>query len=114
MQYFSLICRSKHLKNVEVDHSDLLVVDYLKKKGAHIIIRGMRNANDFVSEQNLFSFNQELDSNVETIYLLPTSKTLFISSSGIKELALFHDDLTKFVPEELNEFIVSTIKQRLK
>lgn len=105
---------TKHLKNVEVDHSDLLVVDYLKKKGAHIIIRGMRNANDFVSEQNLFSFNQELDSNVETIYLLPTSKTLFISSSGIKELALFHDDLTRFVPEELNEFIVSTIKQRLK
>lgn len=103
---------TKHLKNVEVVSSNLLVIDFAKAKGAKVIVRGIRNQEDFMNEQNLFAFNHTLDSNIETIALFPSANTLFISSSGIKELALFHDDIKDFVPSSLSDYIVKTIRER--
>lgn len=103
---------TKHLKNVEVVSSNLLVIDFAKAKGAKVIVRGIRNQEDFMNEQNLFAFNHTLDNNIETIALFPSANTLFISSSGIKELALFHDDIKDFVPSSLSDYIVKTIRER--
>ncbi len=105
---------TKHLVNVEVVSSNLLVIDFAKAKGAKVIVRGIRNQEDFINEQNLYAFNHTLDKDIDTIALFPSANTLFISSSGIKELALFHDDIKDFVPVSLADFIVKTIRERFK
>lgn len=105
---------TKHLNNVEVVSSNLLVIDFARAKGAKVIVRGIRNQEDFINEQNLYSFNHTLDKNIETVAFFPSANTLFISSSGIKELALFHDDIKDFVPESLANYIVKTIRKRFK
>lgn len=104
---------TKHLSNVEVESSSDLVSKFAIKANANVIIRGLRNFNDYQDEISLFQFNRSIAPNVDTFALFPSANNLFLSSSSIKELVLFDADITNYVPEEIKEFVKKTIKERL-
>lgn len=101
-----------HLNNVTVEKSDLILVDYVRSKGEAVIIRGVRNVNDYLNEITMYQFNHTSDPNIETMIMFPSSDNLFISASYIKELALFNADITPYVPKGLANFIAETIRER--
>lgn len=90
---------TKDIKNVEIESFTGLLVDFAKKKEAKIVIRGLRALTDFEYEFQMALTNRELENKVETLFL-PTSKEyLFLSSSVVKEVARFHGNYDKMVPE---------------
>ena len=70
----------------------------------------MRNYSDYENEFSLFQYNRDIDSSIETVLLMPTTKNQVVSSSAIKELVTFGCDITKYVPKEIKEKIVNRIK----
>ena len=89
----------KNLKNVEVDAFEGLTVEYAKKKGAKILLRGLRAVSDFEYEMQLSQTNSALSEDIKTIFLTTRPKYNFISSSSVKEIAIMGGDISKFVPE---------------
>jgi len=104
----------KDFENVEVVCSDDLVLDFAKKVNANVLVRGLRNHNDFDSEMELYQFNHSIDKEIETVLLFPSTHNLFLSSSSIKELVMFNSDITKYVPSVVKEEIETKLKERLK
>jgi len=97
-------------KNVKVESSDGLLVDYMKNKGAKVIIKGLRAVSDFDSEFQLALINRKLDSSIETLFM-PSSETYtYISSSAVKEMARFGADLKTFVPHEIIDDVIRKVK----
>lgn len=82
-----------------VDSWGGLLVDYAKKKGIHVIVRGLRPTGDFESEFRMASMNRRLDPEVETVFLATGVGAYFVSSSLIKELWSHGRDVSPFVPE---------------
>lgn len=103
-----------HLKNVEVVSSDELVYAFAKKVNAKVIIKGIRNHADFDNELTYYQYNHEIDENIETLLMFPNIDTLFVSSSGVKELIKHNGDINKYVPSQIVEFVYSKVKERLK
>jgi pantetheine-phosphate adenylyltransferase len=84
--------------NVTVALHDGLIVEYARKQGIYLILRGIRNIEDFDHEFDLSLMNKALNSNIETI-LIPTEPKFFVlKSSAIKELASFGGDVSTMVP----------------
>lgn len=105
---------TKDLDNVIVEASEELVVNYAQKKDNASIIRGVRNTNDYQAEITLYQFNHTINPEIETLVMFPSQNNLFVTSSAVKELALFGNDITPYVPLEVSDFILSMIKSRLK
>lgn len=103
---------TRHLLNVSVEKSDQILVDYVRQKGEGVIIRGVRNVNDYQNEITMYQFNHTSDPNIETLIMFPSSHNLFISASYIKELALFNADISPYVPKGLADFISQKIRER--
>lgn len=103
----------KDLDNVTVEESDKLVLQFAKEKNANVIIRGMRNINDYQNEITLFQFNHSIDPTIDTFVLFPSTDNLFLSSSSIKELVKFGSDISPYVPKSLVEYITKRIQERL-
>ncbi len=103
----------KDLENVEVDSFDGLTIEYAKKVGAKVILRGLRAVSDFEYEMQLSQANSALSGEIKTIFLITKPKYNFISSRTIKEIFLNNGDISKFVPECVYEFLM-TNKDRLK
>lgn len=99
-----------HFKNVEVDGFSGLTVDYMKKKNAHVIIRGMRAVADFEYEGTLASMNHRLAPDIETFMIFSRPEYYFISSKGVKEVARNGGDLKGLVPD----FIIPEITRKLR
>lgn len=109
---YMLKCATKDLKNVKVEASQNLVLDFAKEKGASVIIRGLRNFIDYQNEITLFQFNRSIDKNIDTFILFPSANNLFLSSSSIKELIMFGNDIKDYVPDGLSEYITTKIQER--
>ena len=95
----------KHLDNVEVDAFEGLTINYARKKGAQVLIRGLRAVSDFEYELQLSQANSALASEIKTVFLTTKPKYNFISSSTIKEIFLNKGDVSKFVPEAVDEYL---------
>jgi len=104
---------TKHIKNVNVEASNKLVLEFAKEKNASVIIRGMRNIIDYQNEITLFQFNRSIDDTIDTYILFPSTDNLFLSSSAIKELVMFGKDISRYVPEGLSDKITEIIKRNL-
>ena len=87
-----------HHSNVEVYGFDSLLMDFMKQHKANIILRGLRAVSDFDYEFQLAGMNRQLDSNVESMFLMPAENYTYISSSFVREIAQLNGDVTKFVP----------------
>lgn len=98
------------MDNIEVDSFEGLTVEYAKKRGAKIIIRGLRAVSDFEYEMQLSQTNSALSADIKTIFLTTRPKYNFISSSTVKEIAFMGGDISKFVPEAVNEYLKSKSK----
>ena len=95
----------KDIENVEVDSFDGLTIEYAKKCGAKVILRGLRAVSDFEYEMQLSQANSALSSDIKTIFLITKPKYNFISSRTIKEIYLNNGDISKFVPDAVYEFL---------
>jgi len=84
--------------NVSVDAFDGLLVDYVRKKGACCVVRGLRAFSDFEYEFQMALTNRKLNDSYETIFLMTHESYSFISSSLVKELIEFGGDISAFVP----------------
>lgn len=87
--------------NVEVVTFNSLTVDFCRQIGAKYILRGLRNSTDFQYERNIARINQELDSEIETIFLMTKPDDAAISSSLVREILSFGRDVSQFIPEEI-------------
>ena len=83
--------------NIEVCGFSGLSVAFAKQKKAQAILRGMRAVSDFEYEFQLAAMNRHLDANIETIFLAPSSKYTFVSSSIIREAVELGADVSEFV-----------------
>ena len=93
-----------HLKNVQVIAShDELVVDVARKLGVHVLVRGLRNAADLQYEASFDFYNHQLAGEIETVYLHSRPEHVYISSSAVRELLKFGQDISKYVPNAVLE-----------
>lgn len=83
---------------IEVEIFSGLLVDFAKKKSACAIIRGLRAVSDFEYEMQLALMNRKLSNSIDTIFLIPSLKWIFLSSSIIKEAAKFGGYIEDLVP----------------
>ena len=96
-------------ENVEVHIWRSLVVDFARKVGASIMIRGVRALADFEYEFELSMINRGLNPDVETIFMPTDPKYFVLRSSAIKDLAQFNGDISSMVPD----FVADALKHRL-
>ncbi|NLJ16627.1 MAG: pantetheine-phosphate adenylyltransferase [Clostridiales bacterium] len=105
-----LIKATSSLENVEIDSYDGLLIDYFNQKKADVIIKGLRAMSDFEYEFQMAMANKKLQGEAETIFLTASSENTFLSSSMVKQIAMFNGDISAFVPNCIHE----QIKLRLK
>ncbi len=86
-----------HLPNVEVCAFDTLLTDFVKQRGANIILRGLRTVADFEYEFQLVGMNRVLEPSIETVFLAPAEHLSYISSTLVREIASYGGDISKFV-----------------
>lgn len=98
---------TKNLERVTVCSFDTLLVDFAASKNASIIIRGLRAVSDFEYELQMGYVNHSLNDTIETVYLMPSLKHAFISSSIVRNLLSFDAKIDHLVPYE----ILSLVKQ---
>ena len=89
--------------NVEVDTFDGLLVDYLARREAQVIVRGLRAISDFEFEFQMALMNQRLNSRIETVFMMPAEKYTYISSRLIKEVFSLGGRVHGLVPELVEE-----------
>jgi pantetheine-phosphate adenylyltransferase len=91
------------LTNVEVLGFNELMVEFAKKHDVNILVRGLRSVSDFEYEWQLVSMNRHLMPKLESVFLMPSEKWSFISSSLVKEVARHGGDISIFLPEPVTE-----------
>jgi pantetheine-phosphate adenylyltransferase len=85
--------------NVEVDTFDGLLVDYVERRQAQVIVRGLRAVSDFEFEFQMALMNQRLNSRIETVFMMPAEQYTYISSRLIKEVFKLGGRVNGLVPE---------------
>ena len=98
------------ISNVQIDSFSGLLVDYARKNNASIIVRGLRAVTDFEYELQMSQTNRIMDSDVDTIFLTTSLEYAYLSSSTVKEVAMYGGDVSKFVPEYVADKINDKIK----
>ena len=86
------------LPNVRAEPFNVLVVDFARQIGAKTIVKGLRAISDFEYEFEMNQLNRKMAPDIESTYLMAAPQFSFLSSSGVKELAMFGGDLTGLVP----------------
>lgn len=100
------ICQ--HLPNIEVHSISGLLVDALNSFDACAVVRGLRSISDFEYEIHMAMMNRDLNPKCETVFLMPSPETSFVSSRMIREIARLGGDIDKFVPP----IIASALKEK--
>lgn len=96
LELLTRVCQD--MPNVEVDAWSGLMVDYVRKMSADYVVRGVRGAADLENESSLAQLNSRLLPGLETILLISKPELNCISSSAVREAALFDADFSSFVP----------------
>jgi pantetheine-phosphate adenylyltransferase len=89
----------KNQPNVEIDTFDGLLVDYVERRGAQVIVRGLRAVSDFEYEFQMALMNRRLAASVETVFMMPAEQYTYISSRLIKEVFALGGRVHGLVPE---------------
>lgn len=100
-------CFSDKEKKVEVASASGLLVDFAREHHARAIIRGLRAVSDFDYEFQLALINRKLVRDVDTIFLMPGFRWIYISSSIIKEAAKHQGDVSDLVPPHVNTCLIN-------
>ena len=94
---------TRGLANVEVDSFDGLVVDYVRRRKATVILRGIRTISDFEYEYQMALTNRTFAPEVETVFVMTHEEFSFVSSRLIKEAVSMGGNVSAFVPREIEE-----------
>jgi pantetheine-phosphate adenylyltransferase len=100
----------KPFNNVSVHSYKGIIVNYAKEVGAKVLVRGVRSANDFGYEFELALMNQNLNPDIETVFLQSKEKYAIVKSSSIKQLAQFGGDISRMVPPIVAEALSNKYK----
>ena len=103
-------CVTKDIKNVSCDTFSGLLVDFAKKNGATVIIKGLRTVADFEYEFQMALLNKALNPEYETMFMMTDSKYSYISSSMVKDVARYNGELDGLVPGN----VILEIKEKLQ
>ncbi len=95
--------------NVEVDCFSGLLVDYARQKGCSLIVRGLRAVSDYEYEMQMAHVNNKLAADIETIFMVSREKYSYLSSSIVKEVAVFGGNISCFVPD----FVEKALKEKI-
>ena len=101
-------------RNVEVDTFDGLLVDYVERRKAQVIVRGLRAVSDFEYEFQMALMNQRLNGRIETVFMMPAEQNTYISSRLIKEVFSLGGRVSGLVPEIVEEGLRRKLESRMK
>ena len=96
--------------NVQVKPFDTLLVDFAREHGAKAIVKGLRAISDFEYEFEMNQLNRKMAPEIESIYLMAAPQFSFLSSSGVKEVAMFGGDIGGLVPDR----VAARLQEELK
>ena len=99
----------KDMDNVVIDILDGLLADYVERVGACAIVKGLRAVSDFEYEFQMALANRKLYPYAETVFIPTASENMYLSSSVVKQIAIFGGDISGFVPAEILDDIVKRI-----
>ena len=105
---------TKDLVNVYVETFDGLTVDFGRKIGANIIVRGLRAITDFEYELQIAQINHKLNPDIDTIFFTTSQEYSYVSSSIAKEIALYGGDISGIVPANIMDDLIRKVKERTK
>ena len=91
-----------HMERVEVVSFSGLLVEFARRLGVPVIMRGLRAVSDFEFEFQLAGMNRRMAPDIETLFLTPAEKYAYISSSLVREIARLHGDVSPFVSPEVH------------
>jgi len=95
---------------VEVDSFDALLVDYVRAKGVHTVLRGLRAVSDFEFEFQIANMNRHLLPDLETVFVMTGEDYFFVSARLVREVATFGGDVSAFVPPN----VLEELRRKLK
>ncbi|MDO4169216.1 MAG: pantetheine-phosphate adenylyltransferase [Lachnospiraceae bacterium] len=90
---------TKDIPNIEVYTFSGLVVEFAKKMNASVLIRGLRSMVDFEYELQMAQINRKIDDEIDTLFFATNPEISYVSSSAVKELWHYRQDITDYVPE---------------
>ncbi|MCG3090210.1 pantetheine-phosphate adenylyltransferase [Sporosarcina cyprini] len=97
--------------NVMVESSSGLLINYARKVGASVIVRGLRAVSDFEYEMQITSMNRMLDESIETFFVMTKNNYSFLSSSIVKEVAQYGGDISALVPVQVETALKKKFNQ---
>lgn len=101
---------TKDMPNVEVDGFEDLLVNYIQKKNAHVIVKGLRAVSDFEYELQMASVNRKLSDKIETFFMMSSTQYSYLSSSIVKQIAMFGGPISDLVPDVVEQALRSKFK----
>ncbi|MBE6879624.1 MAG: pantetheine-phosphate adenylyltransferase [Ruminococcaceae bacterium] len=110
-QLLEEVVKAEGLTNVEIDSHEGLLIDYFNKRNADVIVKGLRALSDFEYEFQMAQANRKLCYKAETIFLTAKSENTYLSSSMVKQIAMFGGDVSDFVPECILDRITTRLKK---
>ena len=93
--------------NVEVAAFSSLLMDFVHAQQARVILRGLRAVSDFEYEFQMVGMNMQLNSNIETVFLMAREEFSHVSSSLLRQIALLGGDLSKFLPDPVKKALIA-------
>ena len=96
---------------IEVQPYEGLTLQFARQVGAGVIVRGLRAVADFEYEFQMTAMNQQLDREIETVFLMADPRHQAIASRLVKEIAALGGDISKFVPAGVGEQLVSKLRK---
>jgi pantetheine-phosphate adenylyltransferase len=97
--------------NIEVAGFSGLLMKFVQERGARVVVRGLRAVSDFEYEFQLAGMNRGLYPDVETVFLTPGERFMFISATIVREISVLGGDVSKFVPPVVAQRLAAKIRQ---
>ena len=101
---------SKNGMQIDVVPFDTLLIDFARKVGASVIVRGLRAVSDFDCEFQMAGMNYRMAPDIETVFLMASERHQFIASRLVKEVAILGGDISTFVPPTTLERVMQRVR----
>ena len=98
-----------HIPNLEIAGFSSLLINFMAKREASIVVRGLRAVSDFEYEFQLAAMNRRLDNTIETVFLTPAENYTFLSATLVREIAALGGDVDQFVHPVVNQALLKKI-----
>lgn len=102
---------TSHIPNCEIEFFDGLLVDFVKQKGSHVIVKGLRAISDFEYEFQMAMLNKSVEPEIETLFMMTNNKYSYLSSSIVKELGRLGASLNELVPEVIMDKVIKKLRK---